>query len=107
MTFLGIPPEGYTVNHIDGNRENNRIDNLEWVTLSENIKKGFATGLYSKNQHPVRLVCEKEILCFASLSEASRFLGRCNGYVSGCIKKNSPITADDGKQYTIKDAVTS
>ena len=27
-----------TVNHIDGNRKNNRADNLEWASLSDNSK---------------------------------------------------------------------
>lgn len=38
--------EGMTVNHIDGNPENNTCSNLEWITLAENIKKGWADGLY-------------------------------------------------------------
>lgn len=33
------------INHIDGNKQNNKVDNLEWITYSENHKHAFKIGL--------------------------------------------------------------
>lgn len=46
MAFLGIPPsEDSEVNHKDGDKLNNVPGNLEWVSRSQNVRHGFATGL--------------------------------------------------------------
>lgn len=41
LAFKGNIPEGLEVDHIDHNRVNNHIDNLQLLTKSENIKKNF------------------------------------------------------------------
>lgn len=105
MTFYGVPPEGYTVNHKDGNRMNNNVENLEWVTLGDNIRHAFAIGLHTCARG-VELCGDAEVHKFRSMGDADRFLGRCVGYVSGCVKKGRAATSAGGAKYAIKLAPT-
>lgn len=42
--FIPNPENKTCVNHIDNNRTNNRVDNLEWVTPKENVYHSFVKG---------------------------------------------------------------
>lgn len=101
ITFLGEPQDGYTVNHKDGNRFNNNIDNLEWLSRGDNIRHGFITGLYSC-QKQVVLADGENAHTFRSMAEASRFLGRTHGYISDCHKKQKSAVSADGVIYRIE-----
>ena len=45
LTYYGIKPEGKEINHINGIKTDNRPENLEYITHSENCQHSFDTGL--------------------------------------------------------------
>ena len=44
MAFLDNPDNKPQVNHKNGIRSDNRLENLEWCTISENVSDGFKRG---------------------------------------------------------------
>jgi len=50
QAFIPNPDNKSQVNHIDGNKSNNDITNLEWATPKENMLHAFSTGLTPKRQ---------------------------------------------------------
>lgn len=101
LTWCDGYKESLTVNHIDGNPLNNNKDNLEWVTRTENIQKGFASGLYASCFKKCRIEWNGNSKEFDSYSDASLFLGMNKKYVSGRISIGKLETVINGTTYKI------
>ena len=77
QAFLPNPDALPEVNHIDGNKANNRLDNLEWVTSSENKYHAYHTGLRTKSSdRPVLQIQNGRVIArHRSLTQAARDTG--------------------------------
>lgn len=56
--FILNPENKKTINHIDGNKENNNINNLEWSTVPENNKHAWKIGLKKPSEYQKQRVKE-------------------------------------------------
>ncbi len=54
--FLGSRPDGYVANHINRNKLDNRVENLEWVTPKENTIRGETTSWSKLNEQVVKVM---------------------------------------------------
>ena len=55
-TFKGEVPDGYEINHIDHDKSNNSLDNLELVMHSLNLKKAFTKyGYFGSMNRPLNM----------------------------------------------------
>lgn len=98
--FHGPPPKHLknpVVDHINGKKDDNRIENLEWIEFNENIRRACETGALSNRLPVIRYTLSgEEIKRYCSVAEAADDMGVSHtSILNACHKRKHCHTIKD------------
>lgn len=101
-TFIPNPENKPYVNHINCKRDDNNVENLEWVTPSENTQHAVASGVMNngRKRAVIQYNLKGEKMCvFESASEAARQTGGSQSKITMCCRKQRESANDYQWRY--------
>ena len=105
--FIPNPDNLPVVNHIDGNKHNNNVTNLEWCTCSQNRKHAYDAGLSPQRGLPRKVTVKRDehIILFDTMTDCSVFFGFKKTWLNGQIRKHGCTFSYKGYEIQVQERV--
>ena len=101
-TFIENPKNKPYVNHINGKKDDNNVENLEWVTPSENTQHAVQTGLFQNGRKKAVIQYNldgEKMMIFESATEAARQTGGSQSKITMCCRRQRETDNDYQWRY--------
>lgn len=107
QSFIPNPANKPVVNHINGDRQDNRVDNLEWCTTLENVQHAIRTGLVGKVckiERPVKITTPNDdVLHFDTMVDVCKYFGFTKCWLGNYSKKHGNPCSFKGYNISISE----
>lgn len=90
LMFIGERPKDMTINHKDGNKHNNSVSNLEYISQGDNVRHSYDTGLnknYTDKHVNAKLTTEKVLEMRNDTKNTNAYYARKFNVDSGTISR--------------------
>jgi hypothetical protein len=107
LTFYGPPPEELevpVVDHINENKDDNRLENLEWVEFDENIRRAHKSGKNSTSRKCIQYDLDGNFVKkYSSMADAAREIGVSHTSIRNACHKITSVHTIKGFIWRFED----
>ena len=92
IKYIPNPNNEPVVNHKNGNKYDNRVENLEWVSYKSNTEHALLNGLKISAKQPIAIITKKGTIkhVFTSIKQASNVLNLCYRSLFNAVQNDLP-----------------